>query len=171
MVDILSRWISLCQVALKGFGICGVGMATGFCILGAALSVVGLRGDFKRGIIWNGEGGMKAICVYLCAWVCMRERERARPCFSGRFGQCAKTHRGAQMHGPFFEKAACISFAQISPNPSHLNLSPPQSACQQINTIHKDNSLTEISQISERPREDTSPKPRLSPQIWSLRPS
>jgi len=51
MVDILSRWISLCQVALKGFGICGVGMATGFCILGPALTVVGLRGDFKRGII------------------------------------------------------------------------------------------------------------------------
>lgn len=65
----------------------------------------------------------------------------------------------------FFEKAACISFAQISPNPSHLNLSPPQSACQQINTIRKDNSaspgLTVISQISERPREDTSPKTQI----------
>ncbi len=47
----------------KRFGICGVGMATGFCILVPALAVVGLRGDFKRGIIWNGEGGMKAICV------------------------------------------------------------------------------------------------------------
>lgn len=61
-------------------------MATGFCILGPALAVVGLRGDFKRGIIWNGEGGMKAICMYLCE--CVRERERA--CFSGPFGQCTK---------------------------------------------------------------------------------
>lgn len=49
-----------------------------FCISGPALAVVGLRGDFKRGIIWNGEGGMKAICVYLCARVCVRERERER---------------------------------------------------------------------------------------------
>lgn len=40
-------------------------MATGFCILGPALAVVGLRGDFKRGIIWNGESGMKAIaCIF-----------------------------------------------------------------------------------------------------------
>lgn len=53
-------------------------MATGFCILGPALAVVGLRGDFKRGIIWNGEGGVKAICVYLCVRVCMRKRERER---------------------------------------------------------------------------------------------
>lgn len=55
MVNILSRWISLCQVALKGFGICGVGMATGFCILGPVLTVVGLQGDFDRGIIGNDE--------------------------------------------------------------------------------------------------------------------
>lgn len=143
-----------------------------FCISGPALAVVGLRGDFKRGIIWNGEGGMKAICVYLCVRVCTRETEGERTCFSGPSGQCAKkkkTRSGARTHGGFFEKAACISFAQISPNPSHLNLSPPQSACQQINTIRKDNSagpgLTVISQISERPREDTFPKPRLSPQI------
>ena len=47
-----------------------------FCSSGPALAVVGLRGDFKRGIIWNGEGGMKAICVYLCARVCTRERGR-----------------------------------------------------------------------------------------------
>lgn len=115
------------------------------------------------------------VCIF--ARECVREREGER-CFSGPSGQCAKkkkNHSGARTHGAFFEKAACISFAQISPNPSHLNLSPPQSACQQINTIRKDNSagpgLTVISQISERPREDTFPKPRLSPQIWSLRPS
>lgn len=59
--------ISLCQVALKGFGICGVGMAAGFwCILSPALAVVGPKGDFKRGIIWNGEDGVKAICVCDC---------------------------------------------------------------------------------------------------------
>lgn len=141
-----------------------------FCSSGPALAVVGLRGDFKRGIIWNGEGGMKAICVYLCARVCTRERGREMLQWSLR-SVCKKKkkHSGARTHGAFFEKAACISFAQISPNPSHLNLSPPQSACQQINTIRKDNSagpgLTVISQISERPREDTFPKPRLSPQI------
>lgn len=40
-------------------------MATGFCILGPALAVVGLRGDFERGIIWNGASGMKAIaCIF-----------------------------------------------------------------------------------------------------------
>lgn len=67
MVDILFRWISLCQVALKGLGICGVGKAADFYILGPALKVVGLRGGFKRGIIWNREGEMKAICVRMCA--------------------------------------------------------------------------------------------------------
>lgn len=47
----------------KRFWICWVGMVTGFCILGPALAVVGLRGEFKRGIIWNGEGEMQAICA------------------------------------------------------------------------------------------------------------
>lgn len=117
------------------------------------------------------------ICVYLCVRLCMTESER--PYFSGPFGQRAKKNelKKKRERNPqrdlnawaVFEKAACTSFAQISPNPSHLNLSPPQSAGQQINTIRKDNSagpgLTVISQISERPREDTSPKPRLSPQI------
>lgn len=125
-----------------------------FCILGPALSVVGLRGDFKRGIIWNGEDGMKAIYHRMLQW---------------SLRSVCKTPQRCPNAWASFEKAACTSFAQISPNPSHLNLSPPQSACQQINTIRKDNSagpvLTVISQISERPREDTSPKPRLSPQI------
>lgn len=49
-------------------------MDTGFCILGLALAVVGLRGDFKRGIIWNGEGGMQAIlCVFVSE--CVSDRE------------------------------------------------------------------------------------------------
>lgn len=43
-----------------------MGKAADFCILGPALKVVGLRGDFKRGIIWNREGEMKAICVSVC---------------------------------------------------------------------------------------------------------
>lgn len=147
-------------------------MATGFCILGPALAVVGLRGDFKRGIIWNGEGGMTAICMYLCVTVYQRERERERVTMLqwSLWSVCKKTHSGARTHGALLRRLpASCSFAQISPNPSHLNLSPPQSACQQINTIRKDNSsgpgLTVISQISERPREDTYPKPRLSPQI------
>lgn len=42
-------------------------MATGFCILGPALAVVGLRGDFKRGIIWNREGGF--VCRFVCIFV------------------------------------------------------------------------------------------------------
>lgn len=104
--------------------------------------------------MWNG--GDLCVSVY--------QTESEKPCLSGLFGQRAKKpHRRARAHGSFFEKADCISFAQISPNPSHLNLSPPQSACQQINTIRKDNSAdpgpTVISQISERPREDTSPNP------------
>lgn len=78
MVDILSRWISLCQVALKGFGICGVGTATGFRILGRALAVVGLRGDIKRGIICSGTGGVKAICIYLFGREGERKSKRER---------------------------------------------------------------------------------------------
>lgn len=42
-------------------------MVTGFCISGPALAVVGLRGEFKRGIIWNGEAEMHAICAGACA--------------------------------------------------------------------------------------------------------
>lgn len=59
-MNIPSRWISPSQVALKGFGICGVRRLVGLrCILGPALTVVGLRGDFKRGIIRTGEGESK----------------------------------------------------------------------------------------------------------------
>lgn len=58
-----------------------MGTATGFCILGRALAVVGLRGDIKRGIICSEKGGVKAICTYILG----RERERAY--FSGPFGQ------------------------------------------------------------------------------------
>lgn len=113
------------------------------------------------------------VCIFVCECVWQRKRDRASVV---PFGQCAKKNpQRCPKSWSVFEKAACISFTQISPNPSHLNLSPPQSACQQINTIRKDNSagpgLTVISQISEQPREDTYPKPRLSPQIWSLRPS
>lgn len=182
-MDILSRWISLCQVALKGFGICGVGMATGFFffafrVLHSQWLVWGeiLRGELSgmERVEWR-----RFVCIF--ARECVYERERGRENMlqwslrSVCKKKKKKTRSGARTHGGFFEKAACISFAQISPNPSHLNLSPPQSACQQINTIRKDNSagpgLTVISQISERPREGTFPKPRLSPQIWSLRPS
>lgn len=42
-----------------------MGTATGFCILGRALAVVGLRGDIKRGIICSKKGGVKAICTYI----------------------------------------------------------------------------------------------------------
>lgn len=48
-----------------------MGTATGFCILGRALAVVGLRGDIKRGIICSEKGGVKAICTYILG----RERE------------------------------------------------------------------------------------------------
>lgn len=83
MVDILFRWISLCQVALKGLGICGVGKAADFYILGPALKVVGLRGGFKRGIIWNREGEMKAICVRMC----VLRRDHGAP------GQCGRKNK------------------------------------------------------------------------------
>lgn len=103
-----------------------------------------------------------------------REGGRGTHRFSGPVGQCGNPTEGPEC----IEKAACIRFAPISSNPPYLNLSPPQSACQQINTIRKDQSaipgLTVISQISERPREDKPPppaKPRLTPQISSLRPS
>lgn len=58
-------------------------MATGFCILGPVLTVVGLQGDFDRGIIGNEE-----VCMYISETARGRERQRLRKCFSGPFGQC-----------------------------------------------------------------------------------
>lgn len=80
-------------------------MATGFCILGPALAVVGLRGDFKRGIIWNGEGGMTAICMYLCVTVYQRESDHASvvPLVSVQ-----KNPQWGSNAWSVVEKAACI---------------------------------------------------------------
>lgn len=54
-----------------------MGTATGFCILGRALAVVGLRGDIKRGIICSEKGGVKAICTYILG-IGGRKRGRER---------------------------------------------------------------------------------------------
>lgn len=53
-----------------------MGTATGFCILGPALAVVGLKGDIKRGII-STEKGRSEGDLYMYFSEGERNRERA----------------------------------------------------------------------------------------------
>lgn len=96
-----------------------------------------------------------------------RERERAaqRACFSGPLVSIIKKKKkkkGGSIALSIFEiMQLCSDLPLILPTSTLVH----QSACQQINTICKDNSsgaeLTVISQISDRPREDAFPKTQI----------